>query len=111
MKVVVQGIEKDFQALRDEMSGVNLNVEKVDGLENVIEKLNRTKLDWAECVSPNGGKECWSRHAKHHLRNLPFPMEDGEAVSKISFSILEDEIAKAKESIDEKVCSAEAYEW
>ena len=56
--MVVQGIEKDFQALRDEMSGVNLNVEKVDGLENVIEKLNRTKLDWAECVSPNGGKEC-----------------------------------------------------
>ena len=101
MKVVVQRMERDFQALRDEMGGVKLQAKKVDALEKTIEKLNMTKVDRTECVSTNGGKVNVDLDMqKHHLRNLPLPREDGEPVSKISFSILEDEIAKIKESID-----------
>ena len=49
------------------------------------------KVDKSERVSTNGG----APPAK-----LPLPQEDGEPVSKISFSILKDEISKIKESTD-----------
>ena len=87
MEVVVQGMEKDFQTVRDGMNGVKLNAKKEDGLEKVNEKLNRTKT---ECVSTNSGKVNVDLDMQmHHLRNLPLPKEDGEPVRKISFSKLE----------------------
>ena len=104
MKLVVQGMERDFQALRDAIRGLKLNAKKVDDLEKVVEKLNRTKVDRTECFSTNGGKvNAYLDHVdmqKHHLRNLPLSKEDGEPVSKISFSKRKEEIAKVKESID-----------
>ena len=81
----------DILALRNEMSWVNLQSKKMEGLTKVVDM---TRM----CIITKSGQVNVDLNMqKQRLRNLPLPLEYGALVGEICFSIHDNEMSKFME--------------